>query len=112
SRSACCTSLRAPCSSCRRESTPRRASASSRPPPQRGNTAEKPQHRSVGSPMLRPPAEATVSPMRATTSAGAVDVILRDGPTLRLGPPRPRDADALVSFLEPLSQRSPYQPFP
>jgi RimJ/RimL family protein N-acetyltransferase len=49
--------------------------------------------------------------MRATTSAGAVDVILRDGSTLRLRPPRRSDADALVAFFERLSERSRYQRF-
>jgi acetyl coenzyme A synthetase (ADP forming)-like protein len=49
--------------------------------------------------------------MRATPSAGAVDVILRDGSTLRLRPPGPGDADALVAFFERLSERSRYQRF-
>jgi acetyl coenzyme A synthetase (ADP forming)-like protein len=61
--------------------------------------------------MLRPPAETKVRPMRTTTSAGAVDVILRDGSTLRLRPPRRSDTDALVAFFERLSERSRYQRF-
>ncbi|MCS7006452.1 MAG: GNAT family N-acetyltransferase [Gaiellaceae bacterium] len=39
------------------------------------------------------------------------DVILRDGTTLRLRPPRREDAEALVSFFETLSQRSLYLRF-
>jgi acetyl coenzyme A synthetase (ADP forming)-like protein len=40
-----------------------------------------------------------------------VDVILRDGGTLRLRPPGPRDAEALVEFFEGLSERSLYLRF-
>src|ERR687891_2754308 len=43
--------------------------------------------------------------------AGAVDVILRDGTTLRLRPPRRRDADALLEFFGSLSERSLYLRF-
>src|ERR671919_516038 len=43
--------------------------------------------------------------------AGAGDVILRDGTTLRLGPPRRRDADALLEFFGSLSERSLYLRF-
>jgi acetyl coenzyme A synthetase (ADP forming)-like protein len=49
------------------------------------------------------------SETRAT--AGAVDVILRDGGTLRLRPPTADDADALVAFFEHLSDRSLYLRF-
>src|SRR4051812_4680447 len=41
--------------------------------------------------------------------AEPVDVILRDGTTLRLRAPVSRDADALVAFLAGLSERSLYQ---
>jgi acetyl coenzyme A synthetase (ADP forming)-like protein len=44
-------------------------------------------------------------------AAGAVDVILRDGGTLRLRPPTADDADALVAFFEHLSDRSLYLRF-
>src|SRR4051794_17302758 len=50
---------------------------------------------------------------RSTTPVPAqaepVDVILRDGTTLRLRAPLARDADALVAFLAGLSERSLYQ---
>jgi acetyl coenzyme A synthetase (ADP forming)-like protein len=39
------------------------------------------------------------------------DVILRDGSTLRLRPPRASDVDALVEFFAGLSERSVYQRF-
>jgi acetyl coenzyme A synthetase (ADP forming)-like protein len=42
---------------------------------------------------------------------GALDVILRDGTTLRLRPPRTEDSAALVEFLEGLSQQSLYYRF-
>lgn len=41
----------------------------------------------------------------------AVDVILRDGRTLRLRPPRSEDADALLEFFRSLSERSLYLRF-
>jgi len=44
-------------------------------------------------------------------SAAAVDVILRDGSTLRLRAPARDDADALSSFFAGLSERSFYQRF-
>jgi acetyl coenzyme A synthetase (ADP forming)-like protein len=44
-------------------------------------------------------------------AAGAVDVILRDGGTLRLRPPDAADADALLAFFEGLSERSLYLRF-
>ncbi len=43
--------------------------------------------------------------------AGAVDVILRDGGTLRLRPPAAADADALVEFFGGLSPQSLYYRF-
>jgi acetyl coenzyme A synthetase (ADP forming)-like protein len=43
--------------------------------------------------------------------SGAVDVILRDGTTLRLRAPAREDAGALVAFFERLSERSRYQRF-
>jgi acetyl coenzyme A synthetase (ADP forming)-like protein len=42
---------------------------------------------------------------------GAVDVILKDGGTLRLRPPVAGDTDAVISFLEDLSERSLYLRF-
>jgi acetate---CoA ligase (ADP-forming) len=47
----------------------------------------------------------------ATGVAEAVDVILRDGRTLRLRPPRSEDADSLLTFFRSLSQRSLYLRF-
>ena len=44
-------------------------------------------------------------------AAGAADVILKDGGTLRLRPPADADADALLAFFEGLSERSLYQRF-
>jgi acetyl coenzyme A synthetase (ADP forming)-like protein len=44
-------------------------------------------------------------------TAGAVDVILRDGSTLRLRAPRVDDVDSLLVFFERLSDRSRYQRF-
>jgi len=44
-------------------------------------------------------------------SAGAVDVILKDGGTLRLRPPASSDADAVLDFLQRLSERSLYLRF-
>ncbi|HJU47088.1 MAG TPA: GNAT family N-acetyltransferase, partial [Gaiellaceae bacterium] len=43
--------------------------------------------------------------------AGAIDVILRDGGTLRLRPPRADDAEALLAFFASLSERSLYLRF-
>ena len=43
--------------------------------------------------------------------AGAVDVILKDGGTLRLRPPAAADADAVLEFLQDLSERSLYLRF-
>jgi acetyl coenzyme A synthetase (ADP forming)-like protein len=42
---------------------------------------------------------------------GFTDVILRDGGTLRLRPPRNEDADALIRFFDALSERSFYLRF-
>src|SRR6478672_11429531 len=41
----------------------------------------------------------------------AVDVILRDGATLRLRPPSARDIDALVAFFAGLSEQSRHSRF-
>ena len=46
-----------------------------------------------------------------TQTADVVDVILRDGRTLRLRPPRRDDADALLAFFGGLSERSLYLRF-
>ena len=45
-------------------------------------------------------------------AAGAVDVILRDGGTLRLRPPSRGDADALVAFFARLSRAQPLPALP
>jgi acetyl coenzyme A synthetase (ADP forming)-like protein len=45
------------------------------------------------------------------THAEAVDVILRDGSTLRLRPPRREDTEALLDFFSSLSERSLYLRF-
>jgi acetate---CoA ligase (ADP-forming) len=47
----------------------------------------------------------------ARTQAGQVDVILRDGRTLRLRPPRGDDTEALLDFFGSLSERSRYLRF-
>jgi acetyl coenzyme A synthetase (ADP forming)-like protein len=44
-------------------------------------------------------------------AAGAVDVILKDGGTLRLRPPAAGDADAVLAFLQGLSDRTLYRRF-
>jgi acetate---CoA ligase (ADP-forming) len=49
--------------------------------------------------------------MDSVIPADAVDVILRDGGTLRLRPPLAADADALVAFFGELSERSRYLRF-
>ena len=46
-----------------------------------------------------------------STDHGSTDVILRDGSTLRLRPPRSDDADALLELFRSLSQRSLYLRF-
>ena len=48
---------------------------------------------------------------RSHPSAAAVDVILRDGSTLRLRAPAQDDAGALTAFFSGLSERSFYQRF-
>ena len=47
----------------------------------------------------------------ATETDDAVDVILRDGTTLRLRPPEAADADSLVAFVAGLSRDSLYRRF-
>jgi acetyl coenzyme A synthetase (ADP forming)-like protein len=49
--------------------------------------------------------------VRDASHGGAIDVILRDGGTLRLRPPAADDADALLAFYESLSDRSRYLRF-
>jgi acetyl coenzyme A synthetase (ADP forming)-like protein len=49
--------------------------------------------------------------LSALSRADAVDVILRDGSTLRLRAPAPDDAGALLAFFEQLSERSRYLRF-
>src|SRR5436309_11704764 len=44
-------------------------------------------------------------------AAGAVDVILKNGGTLRLRPPAAADEGAVLAFLEGLSERSLYLRF-
>jgi acetate---CoA ligase (ADP-forming) len=48
---------------------------------------------------------------RTQLSVDAVDVVLRDGSTMRFRPPRQADAAALVAFLRGLSERSLYLRF-
>ncbi len=52
-----------------------------------------------------------LAPSAEQQAAGAVDVILRDGGTLRLRPPVAADADAVLAFLDDLSERSLYLRF-
>jgi acetate---CoA ligase (ADP-forming) len=47
----------------------------------------------------------------AAHTTASIDVILRDGRTLRLRPPRSEDADALLDFFRSLSERSLYLRF-
>jgi acetyl coenzyme A synthetase (ADP forming)-like protein len=49
--------------------------------------------------------------VQAVRVMDAVDVILRDGSTLRFRPPRPSDEQALVDFFQDLSERSLYLRF-
>ena len=46
-----------------------------------------------------------------TAAAAVVDVILRDGSTLRLRAPAEGDAESLLDFFDGLSERSRYQRF-
>jgi acetate---CoA ligase (ADP-forming) len=52
-----------------------------------------------------------LQPLRDTAAVDAVDVILRDGTTLRLRAPVSDDVDALVAFFAGLSERSRYLRF-
>jgi hypothetical protein len=52
-----------------------------------------------------------LSALSSAAPAGAVDVILRDGSTLRLRAPARGDAGALISFFEGLSEHSRYMRF-
>ena len=47
----------------------------------------------------------------ATTAGASVDVILRDGGTLRLRPPTAADGEALLDFYRALSSQSLYRRF-
>src|SRR5215211_3587447 len=49
--------------------------------------------------------------MQAMQARENVDVILRDGGTLRLRPPRPADGEALLAFYRALSQQSLHRRF-
>jgi hypothetical protein len=49
--------------------------------------------------------------IEAVTDGAAVDVILRDGTTLRLRAPGPNDADAVLAFFSGLSEQSLYNRF-
>jgi acetyl coenzyme A synthetase (ADP forming)-like protein len=51
------------------------------------------------------------APSAEGQAAGAVDVILRDGGTLRLRPPSGADREAVLAFFEALSERSRYLRF-
>jgi acetyl coenzyme A synthetase (ADP forming)-like protein len=53
----------------------------------------------------------TLRPSNAARPRSAIDVILRDGGTLRLRPPTSQDAETLLAFLSNLSERSFYQRF-
>jgi hypothetical protein len=52
-----------------------------------------------------------LSGLSVLNAAEAVDVILRDGGTLRLRPPGAADTDDLVAFFSHLSERSLYLRF-
>ena len=58
---------------------------------------------------MSPPAES--SPSTTSGAPEALDVILRDGTTLRLRPPRVEDEKALLEFLDGLSEQSLYYRF-
>jgi acetyl coenzyme A synthetase (ADP forming)-like protein len=59
---------------------------------------------------LAPPPSTSVG-QASSASPDALDVILRDGTTLRLRPPRAADAAALVAFMSGLSPQSLYYRF-
>ncbi len=62
--------------------------------------------------MFCPLARVQTEPVNgAAVIADAHDVLLRDGRTLRLRPPRAADVDAVVEFFSGLSERSFYQRF-
>jgi acetyl coenzyme A synthetase (ADP forming)-like protein len=56
-------------------------------------------------------AELPVGVSRAPGPAEVIDVVLRDGTTLRLRPPAASDADAILDFFRRLSPRSLYRRF-
>src|SRR5688572_1282646 len=59
----------------------------------------------------RLPSPRSAEPRTSSAPPDALDVILREGTTLRLRPPRAEDAEALVEFLSGLSQQSLYYRF-
>ena len=59
---------------------------------------------------MSPPAESSPS-TTSSASSEALDVILRDGTTLRLRPPRAEDEKALLEFFGGLSEQSLYYRF-
>ena len=63
------------------------------------------------SPDTLPDVSEPAAPSAEQQANGAVDVILRDGGTLRLRPPGAGDADAVLAFLEGLSERTLYLRF-
>jgi acetate---CoA ligase (ADP-forming) len=60
---------------------------------------------------LAPPHSTSLGDTKSSAPPGALDVILRDGTTLRLRPPTAADGPALVTFLEGLSPQSLYYRF-
>src|SRR2546423_12842659 len=82
-----------------------------RPPMSSTTVAEKPQHGSVAPPMLFGRTGSRLSSRRKCLSsamlpaAEVVDVILKDGGTLRLRAPAAADADALIAFFGARSDR-------
>src|SRR6478672_6814436 len=67
---------------------------------------------SYGLPRMRPVCGAAGETAARMPSIDNVDVILRDGGTLRLRPPGQSDAGELAAFFGRLSQRSLYLRFP
>src|SRR5262245_1446003 len=80
------------------------AGPASAPPPSLSSAA-------VGSPPAAFPHDRRGGRAYAHNVSEPVDVILRDGATLRLRAPQPEDAEALFEFFTALSQRSLYLRF-